>query len=154
LANKGCYATSGARIPLQFTLKVGNMTKGMGETLMHTRHYWQTPVSVYLYVRATGEYGNPITRIQIFKVDGNSKTVYDTDLDTNLGFTAGGTATAKVQDQLKSDYAYYRVKVWQQKDANPLASYQNINYERAWSSPIWVEYTASETITDPLEEGL
>ena len=154
LKNKGCYATSGARIPLQFTLKVGNMTKGMGETLTHSLHYSQTSVSVYLYVKATGENGNPITRIQIFKVDGNGKTVYDTDLDTNMGFTAGNVATAKVQEQLRTDYAYYRVKVWQQKASNPLASYQNINYERAWSSPIWVQYAASESITDPLEEGL
>jgi hypothetical protein len=127
LKGKNCYATSGARIKLEFTGKLGTDLVPMGGTITHktslsNSHYGQ----VNLHIFAQGE-GKKITRVQIFK---NGTILYDKS-ENNV------TVHIDYQDNLKEDYAYYRVKVWQENNSNSLSN--NIPYERAWSSPLWVE---------------
>jgi len=127
LKGKNCYATSGARIKLEFTARLGTEIVPMGGTLTHNvslsnSHYGQ----VNLHIFAQGSGAN-ITRVQIFK---NGTILYDRS-ENNL------TVHVDYQDNLKEDYAYYRVKVWQENSSNTLPN--NIPYERAWSSPVWIE---------------
>jgi len=139
LKNRLCYATSGARIRLEFTLKLGDELVAMGSTVTHAQTLSSAnPGKVYIHVKATGENGQPITRVQIFKVEQGAKSRYDSNSDPN--FVSGTSAHVDYADTLESDYAFYRVKVWMEKASNPLeTTYGNIWYERAWSSPIWVE---------------
>jgi bacillopeptidase F len=103
----------------------------MGGTLYHpqalTADAW---AQVNLHIKALGENGARITRIQIFK---NGAVCHDV---SDVAWT--GSVHLDYQDRLESSFAYYRVKVWQQS-ANALPN--NVPFERAWSSPIWIEQT-------------
>ena len=127
LKGKNCYGTSGARIKLEFTARLGTEIVPMGGTLTHNVSLSNSQYGqVNLHIFAQGSGAN-ITRVQIFK---NGTILYDKS-ENNL------TVHIDYQDNLKEDYAYYRVKVWQENNSNNLPN--NIPYERAWSSPVWIE---------------
>jgi hypothetical protein len=135
LQRKDCYATSGARISLEFTAKLGNDLALMGETLTHTAVLSTNGVGqVNLHVRAVGSDGLPIARVQIFR---SGTCIHDA---SDAAWT--DVVHLDYQDALATDYAYYRVKVWQAKPAGATPLPENVAFERAWSSPIWVEPAA------------
>ena len=129
LTSARTYGTSGAKIDLEFTAKLGDSLAPMGGTLYHAADLAETNAAqVNLHVRATGETAtNAIARIQLYR---NSACVMDA---TNGAW--GQVAHVDFIDRLPYDYAYYRVKVWQ------TAATLNATcpWERAWSSPIWIE---------------
>ena len=128
LKAKNCYGTSGSRTDLEFTVKCGAILAPMGTTITHTTSFSGASSPVYLHIRAHSVDGFKITRIQIFR----SGVLLSDQSD------AAWTSEAHLhyQDTLDQDYAYYRVKIWQ-ASSNTLQ--QNIFFERAWSSPIWIE---------------
>ena len=101
----------------------------VGGTLYHDANLAGTNAAqVNLHVRATGETAtNAIARVQIYR---NSTCVLDA---TNAAW--GQTAHVDFSDRLPFDFAYYRVKVWQ----NAATIDATCQWERAWSSPIWIE---------------
>lgn len=123
------YGTSGAKIVLEFTAKLDEALAPMGGTLYHDANLAGTNAAqVNLHVRATGETAtNAIARVQIYR---NSTCVLDA---TNAAW--GQTAHVDFSDRLPFDFAYYRVKVWQ----NAATIDATCQWERAWSSPIWIE---------------
>jgi hypothetical protein len=126
LWGKDCYATSGGRIQLEFTAKMGDALVPMGGTLAHSATFApEAAAQVNLHIRASSVGSGAITRIQVFR---NGLLLAD-----RSDPAWGGTVHLDVQDLLGQDDAYYRVKAW---DANHDLAGQG---ERAWSSPIWVE---------------
>jgi hypothetical protein len=129
LKSKNCYGTSGGRIAVEFTAKLGDALAPMGGTLYHAAELSSNGVGlVNLHVRAVGEtYTNPIARIQLYR---NSICILDA---TNAQW--GQAVHVDYVDRLEHNYSYYRAKVWES------ASTLNVScqYERAWSSPIWIE---------------
>ncbi len=126
LQDKACYATSGSRIRLEFTAKLGATLVPMGQTLRHSQELGpEAAAQVHLHIRATGSNRAAITRIQIFR---SGQLLAD-----RSDATWGETAHLDFPDRLEQDHAYYRVKIWE--------SSQGVSgeRERAWSSPIWVE---------------
>lgn len=123
------YGTSGAKIGLEFTAKLEDALVPMGGTLYHAADLADTNAAqVNLHVRATGVAASQtIARIQLYR---NSTCV----LDVADG-AWGQTAHVDYSDRLPYDYAYYRAKVWQ----NAATLNATCQWERAWSSPIWVE---------------
>ncbi len=135
LKRRNCYATSGARIRLEFTAKLGSELVAMGQTLRHSTGYGtDNAVMVNLHVRAVGDGGAAVVRVQIYR---SGSLLYDSDDDVD--FLVGSVAHLDYSDVLEADNAYYRVKVWQEKPLGTQALPGNVPYERAWSSPIWVE---------------
>ena len=129
LKSRNCYGTSGGRIAMEFTAKLGDSLAPMGGTLFHTTALSSNDVGlVNLHLLAVGETAtNPIARIQLYR---NSVCILDS---TNASW--GQTGHVDHVDRLPHDFAYYRAKVWQS------ASTLNVScqFERAYSSPIWVE---------------
>jgi hypothetical protein len=140
---KDCYATSGARIGVEFTAKLGDDLVAMGGTLNHAATpAASAPVEVKLHVRAVAEDGATIERIQIFQSDSDGmKSVMDSNDPAALPtFAAGSAVHVDTTAAVTATYTYFRVKVWQNKpEGNALTDYKNCAFERAWSSPIWVE---------------
>lgn len=126
---KHCYGTSGGKIRIEFTAKMGNVLAGMGNTIFHSKSLMTGGCGeVNLHIRADGETPtNDIARIQLFR---NSNCILDS---TNAAWTQ--IVHLDYTDHLTNDYAYYRMKVWEK--ATTLTN--NCPYERAWSSPIWIE---------------
>ncbi|MFH1144022.1 MAG: DUF3604 domain-containing protein [Candidatus Eisenbacteria bacterium] len=118
LQSKRVYGTSGGRIGLEFTAKAGATIVPMGGTLT-----FDDSTDVFLHVRATGEPGVGIREIQIIR---NGELLVSDETDHLDYRDAGVTANA-----------YYRVKVYQ--EATPVVRVTHCHFERAWSSPIWVE---------------
>ncbi len=123
------YGTSGAKIELEFTAKLGDSLVPMGGTLVHHADLADTNAAqVNLHIRATGVASNQtIARIQLYR---NSTCVMDI-----ADSTWGQTAHVDHIDRLPHNYAYYRAKVWQ----NAATLNATCQWERAWSSPIWIE---------------
>ncbi len=128
------YGTSGAKIGVEFTAKLGGALVPMGGTLYHGAELADTNVAlVHVHVRATGETTNhTIARIQLYR---NSTCVMD-ESDGEWG----SVAHVDFEDRLPYDYAYYRVKIWQ----NAVTLNATCQWERAWSSPIWIEKGVEE----------
>ncbi len=128
LQARHCYATSGARIILAFSATLGDQTGSMGDTLYHEADLNPgNAATVALQVSAIAEHPTQrIARVQLFK-----QRTCILDLATN----AVGSLTLATIDLLTNNYGYYRVKVWQQ--ATTITT--NCPFERAWSSPIWIE---------------
>ena len=128
LQAKHCYATSGARIALDFSATLGVQSGIMGDTLYHEDDLNPGNAAVVaLQVSVAAEHPTQrIARVQLFK-----QRVCIFDLTTN----AVGSLILSATDLLTNNYAYYRVKVWQQ--ATTITT--NCPFERAWSSPIWIE---------------
>ncbi|OGV45689.1 MAG: hypothetical protein A2X46_09290 [Lentisphaerae bacterium GWF2_57_35] len=129
LKSKNCYGTSGGRIAIEFTAKLGDALAPMGGTLYHATDLSSNGVGlVNLHIRAVGEsVTNPIARIQFYR---NSVCILNA---TNSLW--GQTVHIDHIDRLPHHFAYYRAKIWEA--ASTLNS--SCQYERAWSSPIWVE---------------
>ncbi len=130
LRSRHCYGTSGERIQLEFTAKMGAELAGMGDTIYHTNALGaQATAQVNLHVWAQDpRLSNNISRIQVFR---NATMI--TDVTTQVL-----TARLDFTDELTNSHAYYRAKVWM--------SFPTLNpsclFERAWSSPIWIERRA------------
>lgn len=130
LRAKNCYATSGARIYLEFTAKLGEQQGPMGATLYHQQALTENVCAmVNLHMRVAGDAGRRICRILLYK---DGVPYHDWQ---EAGW--GSIVHLDYTDLLETDYAFYRIKVWQDKAANPLP--ENDACERAWSSPIWIE---------------
>ena len=135
--NKSCYGSSGARISLEFTAKFADEFVPMGSTIFHLAEINSTNVqNVNLHVRAESESTSEhtgssgfISRLQIFQ---NSLCIFDmtNSIQTNV-FHVDYTVS------LSNNYSYFRAKIWQ--DAVTLNT--NCQFERVWSSPIWIEKT-------------
>ncbi len=129
LKSKNCYGTSGSRLRLEFTIKLGSSIAKMGGTLQHTETLQTKNIGkANIHINALAEQGKTVSRIQIFR---NGKVIYDTTSPLS-----GSKIHVDYLDNLDTDYAYYRVKVWQ-PSSNTLN--KNIPFERVWSSPIWIE---------------
>jgi hypothetical protein len=100
----------------------------MGDTLYHEADLnASNAAAVALQVSVAAEHPTQcITRVQLFK-----QRACILDLTTN----AVGGLTLAITDLLTNNYGYFRVKVWQQ--ATTITT--NCPFERAWSSPIWIE---------------
>lgn len=120
LQDKRTYGTSGARIALEFTAKMGSQIVPMGGTL-HAAG--DDPAAVYLHVFAEGETGAGIRKIEIFK--------------NGALLTLGSGNHLDFKDTAASAPSYYRVKVYQTETA--MVDPSHYPRERAWSSPIWLE---------------
>ena len=118
IRDRRAYGTSGARIALEFTAKAGNAIVPMGGTLTYA-----DSTDVYLHVRATGQPGVGIREIRIIK-------------NGELLVSAPGEHL-DYKDEGLTGNAYYRVKVYQ--EATPVVRTGHCHFERAWSSPVWVE---------------
>ncbi len=118
LSSKRAYATSGARIVLEFTAKAGTTVVPMGGTLAIG-----AKSDLYLHVRAVSEAGVGIQKIQIIK-NGTLLVTAETD---HLDYKDPGI----------SEDTYYRVKVFQ--NATAVVKPTHTRTERAWSSPIWID---------------
>ncbi len=118
LMSRRTYGTSGGRVGFEFSAKARGEIVAMGGTLAI-----DSPADVYLHVRATGEHGVGILRIEILK-NGELLVAQQTD---HLDYRDSGV----------SGRAYYRVKVFQ--DPTNMVHGDHCPNERAWSSPIWVE---------------
>lgn len=129
LKSKNCYGTSGGRLAVEFTAKLGSSLAPMGGTLYHAEELSSNQLGlVNLHLRASGSTAtNPIARIQLYR---NSVCILDA---TNALW--GQTVHLDHIDRLAHNYAYYRAKVWEAAATlNPTCQ-----YERAWTSPIWIE---------------
>lgn len=118
---KSAYGTSGGRIEAEFTAKGGGMVVPMGETLL-----LEGGEDVLLHVRATGEGGAGIARIEIFK--------------NGVLLAADSTDHLDFRDAAVSSRTYYRAKIRQAP--TPMVHDDHCPNERAWTSPIWVEPAA------------
>lgn len=119
LREKRTFATSGARIALEFTARAGATIAPMGATIEVV-----AGTKVLLHVRAIAESGEAIERIVLIR---NGETIAD----------ARGTDHVDYADPSVTRNAYYRVKVYQSPTA--VVDPTHCANERAWSSPIWVE---------------
>ncbi|MCZ7661818.1 MAG: DUF3604 domain-containing protein [Thermoleophilia bacterium] len=125
LKQKRTYGTSGPRIALSFTASFGRAATIMGGTL-------ETPkgaVPVRLRVTTSGDTAG-IDRIRLVK---NGQVLTEVEADA-LDLT-----------DIAQDWAYYRVKVYQQ----PTPGWDgSMVQERAWSSPVWVEMSTEPAFSD------
>jgi hypothetical protein len=133
LKKKNCYGTSGSRILLEFTAKIGNEVVPMGGSIyldynLNTEYY----AEVNLHIFAKNDDLTNFTRVQIFR---NGSIIMDS---TNTLWL--NSVHIDYKDKLTVGYAIYRVKVWQ-KSNNNLPN--NVAFERAWSSPIWIQQPMS-----------
>lgn len=115
IRDRRCYATSGPRIALHFTMLHAGDTLVMGESLSITESD-----SLEIDVRASGD-TEAIMRILLLR---NGDTLQDVFSDS-----------LRISDK-PANWSYYRVKVFQIPTQRWDGSYAS---ERAWSSPIWVE---------------
>ncbi|MFH0881222.1 MAG: DUF3604 domain-containing protein, partial [Lentisphaerota bacterium] len=133
LRGRHCYGTSGERILLEFTAKMGTNLAGMGDTIFHTNSLNAgSTAQVNLHLWAEDPRGsNTIARLEIFRNSTLIATAMTNALTARFDFT----------DELTNSFAYYRAKVWMNfPTLNPACQ-----YERAWSSPIWIEQRSASS---------
>jgi len=118
LSERRTLGTTGARIAVEFTAKAGSTIVPMGGTLSIS-----DPTDVYLHVSASGEAGVGIHQIDIIR--------------NGALLVSAQTGHLDYRDPGVSADTYYRVKVYQNE--TPVVHWNHCHYERAWTSPIWIE---------------
>ncbi len=124
---RSTYGTSGNKMGLEFSAKIGAALGGMGATLYHAPGvHGAAAAEVNLHVAALADnHTGIISRIELYRDD-------QLILASN---TAGHVVHIDHTDILTNEYAYYRVKAWQPAwTVSP-----SCQFERAWSAPIWIE---------------
>jgi hypothetical protein len=127
MRSKNIYGSSGEKIMLEFTAKLGNELGLMGSTVVHPFGLDTSHVAeVHLHLRATASCSTGfITRVELFR---NEVMILQSNVHDHV-------AHVDFTDIATNDYVYYRAKVWEPfPTVNPACQ-----FERAWSSPIWIE---------------
>ena len=131
---KRTYAVTSARIRMEFSATYAGQAVPMGATVT----FQSGAIPLTITVSAKGDTA-PIGRIQIIK----NGALFQEQLYTT---TVDQIVSLVVTDAQVSAWSYYRAKVFQTETLRAVGDY-NTNtpvqllpgYERAWSSPLWVE---------------
>ncbi len=153
LTGRHVYATSGARIKLEFTASTVSQDETMmGDTLYYDSSQGIPPVTLRIAAESVKDkngQASGINRIVLYKntASGTTLVEFRSDEFTDLDDTRGTAAVEYIDTDSASSYRYYRVKVFQNE--TPLVDSYNPGdewdegahcpNERAWSSPIWLE---------------
>ena len=153
LIHKRVYGTTGPRIKLNaFTVTTASGTYHMGETV---KCAGTTPCSISLHldietdtadveriVITKSTVNNPVNESQL--QSGQPWIVQTAESHPLCEAWSGKTVSLTVSDAVEPPRAYYRVTVYQKPTArfswNGIAYVPKATNERAWSSPIFIEY--------------
>jgi len=144
LKNRSCYATTGARIYLEFQAFYGDIPIGIGKQFKDTSTDTTTltPLkSISFKFRAAGDNSN-ISRFQIVKLEVDNFNSFKNILDT---FSTSETQLNKVDFGSDSgDLTFIETEISNQgvsgKEYVYYLKVTQFNGHVAWSSPIWIDF--------------